>query len=294
MEQETLLKLLSSDQAMYGLLIFYITMMIAERIYFALWHQDEYDNHNALGSVGVIAFSIGFRVLFSVIIPFTLYLITFDSFRVMTIPVAWWSWIIIMLTQDFIWYVDHSLAHRVSFYWAAHHAHHSSEKLNFTTAGRAFIVDGMFRTLLLLPLALLGFRFEQLIIILIISDVWGIFVHSDKIPKLGWMDRIFATPSNHRVHHGKNAQYIDKNYGHVFIFWDRLFGTYEPEEEKVVYGVTDTLASNNPTAIYFGGFRWLGQKMKRADGWQDKLRCLVMPPDWEPASVEKRETTSAQ
>lgn len=276
------LRFWATQEALYGLLGLYIFLMIVEWLYYRWAEPDQYDGPDALGNLGVNVITIGLKIIFSIVIPFTLYILVYENFRLATIPIAWWSFIVLFLAQDFLWFFEHKLAHRVGLLWAIHHVHHSSEHYNLTTAGRIFVLDGMSRTILLLVLAIAGFQLEQFLMIVILSDTWGIFVHSKAVKPIPWLDRIIVTPSNHRVHHGRNPQYIDKNYGHVLIIWDRLLGSFEPEVEEVQYGITDSIHTNNSVKIYVSGFDWLFSKMKRCTTTVDKIKCLFMPPEWEP------------
>ena len=157
-----------------------------------------------------------------------------------------------------------------------------------TVASRGFLIDG---TLLSRPtfylLPLLGVSPYQFVVISIATNIWGIAQHTRLVGRLGWLDWLFATPSNHRVHHGSNDIYLDKNYGEVLMIWDHLFGTYQREEEEPTYGVTEPIDTYNPIAIEVAGLEWLWRKMKRATTWGDKLRCLVLPPGWEPTCPER-------
>ena len=162
---------------------------------------------------------------------------------------AWYGWVLLVLVNDFIYYVFHRLGHRCRFMWAFHVTHHSSQKYNFSVAIRLNLFILPLHFLFMLPLALLGFRPEAILAINSITTLYQLWVHTELVGKLGVLDRIFNTPSNHRVHHGSNPQYLDRNYGAMFIFWDHLFGTYEPEVEAPVYGLTRNVDSYNPVTL---------------------------------------------
>lgn len=152
-----------------------------------------------------------------------------------------------------------------------------------TVASRGFLLDA---TLLSRPtmylLAVVGLTPLHFVAVTIVTNIWGIAQHTALVGKLGWLEWILATPSNHRVHHGCDDEYIDRNYGEVLIIWDLLLGTYQPETTEPTYGVKTPIDTYNPARIQVAGLRWLAAKVGRASGPGDKLRCLVMPPEWEP------------
>jgi sterol desaturase/sphingolipid hydroxylase (fatty acid hydroxylase superfamily) len=166
-----------------------------------------------------------------------------------------------------------------------HQVHHSSEEYNVTVASRGLVVD---TTLLSRPLfyalPLFGVSPLQFLVVILATNVWGIAQHTRLVGKLPFFDWWFATPSNHRVHHGYNPEYIDRNYGEFLVVWDRLFGTYQHEGAEPTYGVIQPVGSYNPWTIQVAGFRWLAAKVRGAKGWREKIRCLYLPPEWKPAT----------
>ena len=284
---ESVLAVFGSEYAPLGLFVIFFSLVFLERLYYFLSGRKDYDDANARGSLKVVLLNTFVRIVLAIIIPFTLYLALYPH-RAFDIPVTWWSFGILFLIQEFIWYLAHALAHRSGLFWAFHHVHHSSEETNFSAAARGFVFDDSARIVMAGGVALLGFRFEQYIMLVLILDFIGIFSHSSAIGKLGWLEKWFITPANHRVHHAINDQYIDKNYGHILAIYDRLFGTFEPEVEKPVFGVKDQIRTNKPTKIYVAGFVWLKKKMDRAESTSDKIRCLYKPPEWEPGQQDTR------
>ncbi len=180
--------------------------------------------------------------------------------------------------NDFLFYWYHRLSHEVRMFWAIHISHHSSEKLNITTAMRGNFINNIFHTLFWAPLALIGFS----PFIIIVSDAFSYFyqlwLHTRIIPQLGFYEWIFNTPSHHRVHHGSNKQYLDKNYGAVFIIWDRMFGTFAKEEEEVVYGLTKPLHTYNPIKIVFHECQDVYNDVRNAPSWKEKINILFRRP----------------
>ena len=162
--------------------------------------------------------------------------------------------ILTFIVVDFVYYWYHRFSHKVKFLWAFHLIHHSSIFFNLTVAYRLNWLNSLLSPFILVPLVLLGFPFEYILLGFALNLVYQFFLHTEAVRKLGWLEGILATPSAHRVHHGSNDEYIDKNFGGILMVWDRIFGTYEPENEKAIYGTTDGFISNNPLVLNFKGF----------------------------------------
>jgi len=173
----------------------------------------------------------------------------FTPFMLFQIPLNIWSFAAVFLLVDFIYYWRHRLEHIIPVLWAEHSVHHSSEEFNFSTALRLPWVTPLFGWLAFVPLILLGFSPLMVFMAFQLNLLFQYFVHSDTVEKLGPVERVLNTPSNHRVHHASNAQYIDKNFAGVFVFWDRLFGTYEEEQEKPVYGAKYIIPHKDPFTV---------------------------------------------
>ena len=203
-------------------------------------------------------------------------------FAPLDMGLSWYSWAALVVVNDFIYYVFHRLGHRSRFMWAFHVTHHSSQKYNFSVAVRLNLFILPLHFLFMLPLALLGFRPEAILAINSITTLYQLWVHTELVGKLGFLDRILNTPSNHRVHHGSNPQYLDRNYGAMFIFWDHLFGTYEPELEPVVYGLTRNVGSHNPVTLTFHEARAMFRDVARPGPLRQRLMYLFGPPGWQP------------
>lgn len=198
------------------------------------------------------------------------------------IPMNMWTWVLALIAADFSYYWMHRIEHQVRVLWASHSVHHSSEDYNLTIGLRLCILEGSFEWIFLIPMVEIGFNpFQTLIAMLLIAQ-YQHWIHTEKIGSLGWLDKIFNTPSNHRVHHGSNVQYLDKNYGGVLILWDKLFGTYEPEVENVKYGLTENIHTNNPISVTFIGFKKLWSDMKTCDRVTDKIKMCFLGLLWRP------------
>ena len=196
-------------------------------------------------------------------------------------------WLSLFLLQDFTYYWFHRISHRVNFLWAAHLAHHSSEEYNFAVALRQSTFQQFFAWPFYLPLALAGFPPEWLATVISFNLIYQFWFHTREINRLPtWIEAIFNTPSHHRVHHGTNPQYLDKNYGGIFIIWDKLFGTFEAEGEEVRYGITVPLKSFNPVWVNVHYFFYLWRMSWAAPGLRQAILIWVMPPDWKVDWVE--------
>jgi sterol desaturase/sphingolipid hydroxylase (fatty acid hydroxylase superfamily) len=153
------------------------------------------------------------------------------------------SWIALLLLTDLLWYWYHRLGHEVNILWSVHIVHHQSEEFNFTVSARITIFQAIARTFFWSILPIIGFNADMISIVLLIHGIYPFFTHTRTVGKLGFLEYIFVTPSHHRVHHASNEQYLDKNYSDMFIFWDKLFGTFAEEIEEPVYGLTKPLKS---------------------------------------------------
>ncbi len=223
------------------------------------------------------------------LIPFTAYVIAFEYVSFTELSNAWWVWIVAFVAYDFFYYWNHRMGHEVSILWAAHVVHHSSEDYNLTTALRQ-TSGALFSWIFYLPLAVAGFPPEMIITVGALNLVYQFWVHTQHIDTLGWMEKVFVTPSNHRVHHAQNRVYIDKNYGGVFILWDRLFGTFIPElsNEKPVFGIRGALKSFNPLMANIQVYSRLARDSYYTSRWTDKCRVWFGRTGWRPADVAER------
>jgi sterol desaturase/sphingolipid hydroxylase (fatty acid hydroxylase superfamily) len=190
---------------------------------------------------------------------------------------AWWSLPLAILLQDFLYYWFHRASHRIRWLWASHVTHHSSERLNLSTAFRqslTYPLSGMWA--FWLPLAWAGFTPDTILLVVGLNLAYQFWVHTEAVGKLGWLDHVINTPSVHRVHHARNPHYIDRNYAGVLVVWDKLFGTYVEESELPEFGIVEQVHSFNPLWLTF--HEWVA--MLR-DAWRDRdPRHLWKPPEW--------------
>jgi alkylglycerol monooxygenase len=198
-----------------------------------------------------------------------------------------WVWLSGVLLYDLCYYWHHRMGHEVNLLWAAHVVHHQSEDYNLSTALRQTSSGALLGWVFYVPMALLGYPVEVFAAVALIDLLYQFWVHTQQIGKLGWLDRVFVTPSNHRVHHAVNDVYLDKNYGGILILWDRLFGTFieERDAEPVIFGTRSPLRSWNPLWANFEVYKSIWSDAWHAQRFADKLRIWFARPDWRPADV---------
>jgi sterol desaturase/sphingolipid hydroxylase (fatty acid hydroxylase superfamily) len=189
-------------------------------------------------------------------------------------------WVGAFLLQDFCFYWYHRAGHEVRLMWAAHVNHHSSNHYNLSTALRQSWTEHLFGPLFWIPMAIVGFPIEVLFAVEAASLLYQYVLHTELVRSLGPLEWVLNTPSHHRVHHGRNLQYMDKNYGGILIIWDRMFGTFEPEQERVEYGITTPLTSYNPVVVAFHEWAAMLRDVAAARTLRGKLGAMFGPPGW--------------
>jgi alkylglycerol monooxygenase len=252
--------------------------------------RNTYRLHDAMASIGLGMLSqvVG---LFTKLLMLGLYTLAFEHLAVVKLPTeAPWVWLTGLLLYDFLYYWKHRFGHTVALMWAAHVVHHQSEDYNLSTALRQTSTDWVAGWVFYLPMALLGFPPLVFGVVALVDLLYQYWVHTQQIGRLGWFDRVFCSPSNHRVHHAVNDPYVDKNYGGILILWDRLFGTFrdERDDEPCVYGTRSPLRSWNPLWANLEVYTALARDSWRAERWGDKLKLWFMPPGWRPADLQQR------
>lgn len=201
---------------------------------------------------------------------------------------TWYGFAVAVVLFDFCEYWLHRAGHEIAIFWAAHTVHHQSEELNICTALRQESQNAVLGWPFYLPMAFLGVPPDIFGFSLLFVQYYQIWAHTEQVGKLGWLDGVVTTPSNHRVHHSVNDCYVDRNYGGLFVLWDRLFGTYAAETERCVFGTRTPLRSFNPLRAVVQVYGALLHDAWHAQRWQDKLKVFVMRPGWRPADVAQR------
>jgi sterol desaturase/sphingolipid hydroxylase (fatty acid hydroxylase superfamily) len=197
---------------------------------------------------------------------------------------AWWAWVLLFFADDAAYYWFHRISHEVRFFWASHVVHHSSQHYNLSTALRQTWVPMTYFPFWL-PLALIGIKPWMIVLQQSISLVYQFGIHTERVGRL-WrpVELVFNTPSHHRVHHGSNQSYLDRNYGGILIIWDRLFGSFVGETEPVRYGLTKNLQTHHPVAVAFHEYAAIGRDLRHASGWRERLGYLFRGPGWTPSA----------
>jgi sterol desaturase/sphingolipid hydroxylase (fatty acid hydroxylase superfamily) len=226
--------------------------------------------------------------LFTRLLRIGIYAFAYQHLAIWRLPIdQWWVWVLGVIAYDFCYYWNHRLGHESAVFWAAHVVHHQSQEYNLSTALRQTSSGVLLGWIFYLPMAIVGFPVEVFAVAAVIDLLYQYWIHTEQIGRLGWFDRWFASPSNHRVHHAVNDRYIDRNYGGIFMAWDRLFGTFVEEDEKCVYGTRAPLNSWDPVWANLEVYVDLAGKSRRATRLRDKLLVWIMPPGWQPATANE-------
>ncbi|KIA95763.1 sterol desaturase [Pedobacter kyungheensis] len=206
----------------------------------------------------------------------------FEHWRLFEMPKTIWGWIILFIGVDFFYYWFHRMSHEINALWAAHIVHHQSEEYNLTVALRQSWFQGWFSWIFYLPLAFVGFDPIMFLTLSSFNTLYQFWIHTRAIKSMGFLEYILNTPSHHRVHHGSNPKYIDKNHAGTLIIWDRLFGTFQKEEEEVYYGITKPLASWNPVWANLHYWDDLVKTARQSPKITDKIKVFLKSPGWFP------------
>ena len=199
-----------------------------------------------------------------------------------SIPVTWWSMVLVIVLADVTYYWEHRIAHEVRILWTQHAVHHSSRDMNIITGIRFGPLEGVWSLIAHLPLAFLGFAPETIILGIISVLAYQTWLHTELIGKLGPLENVLNTPSHHRVHHGSDDKYLDKNYGGILIVWDRLWGTFQEEEETPKYGLQRDFDSQNPVKVWFSEWPALFSDIVKSKSFGEALAYLFKHPSWKP------------
>jgi sterol desaturase/sphingolipid hydroxylase (fatty acid hydroxylase superfamily) len=203
-------------------------------------------------------------------------------FAIFEIGTQWWAWGLLFLADDFTYYVFHRTSHECRLFWASHVVHHSSQHYNLSTALRQTWTGSFYGFVFWLWLPLIGFHPAMVMTMQAISLLYQFWIHTELVRHLGPLERVLNTPSHHRVHHGSNVRYLDRNLGGTLILWDKLFGSFEAErpEERPVFGLTKNIASYNPFRIAFHEWAAMWRDVRRAPDWRARLGYVFAPPGW--------------
>lgn len=267
----------------YYAIPFFIVTVIIEGIAIFRKNPEGYNIKDTFASLSMGVGNVLVNLLSKLIVVFVITFL-YENFRLTTIPFTWWAWLLILFADDFCYYWAHRIGHESRFFWASHIIHHSSQKYNLSTALRQTWTGGFFSFVFYLALPLFGFHPLMIITQMAVSLIYQYWIHTELIDKMPrWFEAVFNTPSHHRVHHGSNPLYLDRNYAGILIIWDRLFGTFQPElkEEKVIYGLHSNINTYNPIKIAFQ--EWIDvfkDAFTAKTSFLNKLNYLIKPPGW--------------
>ena len=274
-----------------GVLLFflYTGMLLTERVAYLLRpaHRSRWDERDALTN---IATSIAIQVagIAGAAAVFLLaYGFVYEHLALFRLPNAWWAFLFAFVLNDFLYWLDHVVSHRNGFFWTWHQTHHSSREMNLTVSPRGHVLLPFFQPIYLL-LPLFGVPLAMAFAVKLIGNLWGIFNHTRLVHRMGPLERWLCTPANHRVHHGTEPKYLDKNYGQTLLVWDRLFGTWQPEEEEPTYGLVSQAERQDPLSIQLDPIRGLWRPLRAAPGWRARLGYLWHPPGWSHTGQHER------
>ena len=256
-----------------------LALILLEVLISNLQNKNYYNSGDTWCTSGLLFGNItmGFAIK-GLIVGFHIFLYEFRIIDLVSILPNWLLWIITFILIDLVFYIYHRLSHRVRFLWAIHMSHHSSEEMNFAVSFRQAWFGPISKVPFFMVLPILGLDPLMIAAAGVISTLWGVVGHTQIIDRLGPIEWLFNTPSHHRVHHGSNPEYIDKNYGNLLIIWDRLFGTFQPEESPVTYGLVNNVNTFNPIKITFMGWAKIVGDMKKASSFRHAIGHFFGPP----------------
>lgn len=260
--------------------IFFILIGI-ELVVERLMHQKLYRLPDAIAnlSCGITSQLSG---IFMKIFAIVAYQVLFENFALFQWKATWIYWLALFLLTDFAYYWAHRMSHEINLFWGGHVVHHQSEDYNLSVALRQSSFQVVWTFAFSLPIALLGFKTEHFIYVSALNTLYQFWIHTEAINKLGWLEYVLNTPSHHRVHHGRNPKYIDKNHAGSLIIWDKMFGTFQAEEERPTYGITKPVNSWNAVWANFSHYDGMIKDLKRIPVLSDKIKYLFKKPGWLP------------
>jgi sterol desaturase/sphingolipid hydroxylase (fatty acid hydroxylase superfamily) len=268
------------------LLILTTTPIFAIVIGLEMWYSHKHQRHlysakGTLSNVYLTVLNMGLDVVMRTVCLFILnYFFQFRFVDQYTNVFVYWT--LLFFAEDIMYYWLHRIDHYCRFFWAVHVTHHNSEEYNLTVGFRSSVFQPLYRFVYFIPLSLLGFKGIDIMFIYSATQIFGILVHTQTIGKLGFLEYFMVTPSHHRVHHASNVRYLDKNMGMVLIIWDKLFGTFQKEEDNdpVKYGLTTNIKTYHPGKMVFHEWINIFKDLKKKCSIKDKLLYVFGPPGW--------------
>ena len=272
---------------------FFVFAMLLEFFVASAKNIKSYTAKDAFSSIAMGLGNVFFGLVSKLFVFAALYYV-YENLRIFTIPITWWSFIILFFLDDFSYYWFHRTSHENRFFWASHVVHHSSKHYNLSTALRQTWTGSFYSFIFWLWLPLIGFHPGMIIFQMSISLLYQFWIHTELIQKMPkHIELFFNTPSHHRVHHGSNPIYLDKNHAGILIIWDKLFGTFQPElkSEKVKYGLVVNIKTYNPIFIAFNEWGALFKDLNTKNiSLRNRIRYLYKPPGWKHDGTGKLST----
>lgn len=291
MTLEQLLVEFSKDDLIYWFLPLFFLGVILEWRHARSHELELYQKEDFVASLWMMVYTVVVEILPKLLAFYVFFLLHEISPLRDTVGRQWWAFAVLFFLDDFAYYWFHRSNHEVRLFWAGHVNHHSAITMNYGTALRQGVGERLHKFLFWLPMPLLGFDPLMVFMMMSINLFYQFWIHTELIGRLpNWYEKIFNTPSHHRVHHASNVRYLDCNHAGVFILWDRLFGSFSAEspDEKPVYGLTENLTHQGAWHVATHEYSAIWRDVKRADRWQDKLKYLLLAPGWCHDGKDKR------
>lgn len=256
----------------------FLVLLICEAIVGAVLRRDLYEIKDTAASLimGIGNVIVG---LFSKAMIFGLFTYLHQC-AIFNIGYTWWAWVFAFFADDISYYVFHRTSHECRLWWASHVVHHSSQRYNLGTALRQTWTGSLYSFVFWMWMPIVGFPPVMILTMQAVSLLYQFWIHTELVDSMGPLEWVFNTPSHHRVHHGSNTEYLDKNHGGTLIVWDRLFGTFVPEQQPVVYGLTKNIETFNPLRIAFHEWVDIFRDLKSAHTWRDRWLTVFGRPGW--------------
>jgi sterol desaturase/sphingolipid hydroxylase (fatty acid hydroxylase superfamily) len=254
----------------------FILLLVTEAIVDAWMRRDLYEPKDTAASltmgVGNVVVGLVSKGLVFAIFTWV------HKFAIFPIGYQWWAWVLAFFADDFSYYWFHRTSHECRFFWASHVVHHSSQHYNLSTALRQTWTGGFFSFIFWLWMPLIGLKPIMIFTMQAISLLYQFWIHTELLTHIGVFESVMNTPSHHRVHHATNPQYIDRNHAGILIIWDRMFGSFEPEQEPCVYGLTSNIGTFNPLRIAFHEWIAIGRDLRSARTWRERIIAVLGNP----------------
>src|SRR5215218_5531191 len=277
-------------EVLYYAIPFFVLLLVVEAISFRHYHEDDlvgYDLDDTRTSLTMGLGNVTVNVAWKAVVV-TIYAALYELTPLRLDPDDWWVWIVLFLADDLAYYWFHRISHVSRVFWASHVVHHSSQHFNLSTALRQTWVPMTYLPFWL-PLLLVGFPPWMVLLAQSWSLIYQFGLHTERIGKLPRpLEAVLNTPSHHRVHHGANDLYLDRNYAGILIVWDRMFGTFQGEEEPVRYGLTKNIDTFSPPKVAFHEWTAVWHDVKNAEGWRERLGYAFGGPAWRPNRPDER------